>query len=289
MIACRVVVLIASIGGLGCGSTVILGDGDSGVAVGAGGATECDLGGAPPSGAGDAPPYGCFEALPGPAMVEAQMPSGEPFCIDATEVTYADYAEFLAAVGPTPCEGTSSPLCRDNASFEPWYGWPPAEDGLDRPVGWTDWCDALAYCRWTGKRLCYDAAPDDSAEVSEWWSACTRAGERKYPYGDVFTPGACVEGVADEFMRVSGSTPSCEGGFDGLFDMLGNASEWSDFCGAPAAGGDAGTECVALRGSNFLYQPHEREGCDQGAVGGEVGYFIYVAAGIRCCRDARPR
>lgn len=59
-----------------------------------------------------------------------------------------------------------------------------------------DFCDAIAFCKWAGKRLCgsLDAPKntllesDELVEVAasirfEWADACTQGGKTKWPYG----------------------------------------------------------------------------------------------------------
>lgn len=82
-------------------------------------------------------------------------------CIDSTEVTNAQYAAFLAAVGNTPAQ--SAP-CTGNTSFVPAAGWPAASGTAS--VVEIDWCDAFAFCAWAQKKLCTG---------STWKAACTGA------------------------------------------------------------------------------------------------------------------
>jgi hypothetical protein len=122
----------------------------------------------------------CPVGLPGPPFVE--VPYGNRgFCMDATEVTNADYAAFLGS-GETP-PGRVSPLCLDDESFEPApLGAPAAMDrtcpgflpDAEIPLTCIDWCDAVAYCAWAGKRLCgasFGEPITDPAE-SVWRIAC---------------------------------------------------------------------------------------------------------------------
>lgn len=74
--------------------------------------------------------------------------SAGAYCMDATEVTNADYAAFLAANPPTSGQVA---WCAWNTSYLPPFGW-PATGKENHPVVRVDWCDARAYCKWAGKR-----------------------------------------------------------------------------------------------------------------------------------------
>lgn len=79
----------------------------------------------------------------GPAPVDVGT-----YCVDSTEVTGRQYLEFLAAkAGDTSGQPVD---CSWNTTFEPAADIDPNE----YPVAFVDWCDALAYCTWAGKRLC---------------------------------------------------------------------------------------------------------------------------------------
>jgi len=137
-------------------------------------------------------------------------PSG---CVDATVVTRARYAQFLASrAGDTSGQPDA---CRTNSTHVPEGDWPPSAATEALPVVHVDWCDAAAFCRWRSARLCgrNGGGPDEVATVAdpasgEWAAACTR----------------------------------------GLLDLGGNVAEWQDACdeGPGASGGN--DPCVALGG-----------------------------------------
>ena len=79
----------------------------------------------------------------GPASVRVGT-----FCIDATEVTNAQYKQFVVA-----SVGTSRAECAWKASYVPSSAWPPGPGADNYPVAYVDWCDATAFCEWA-------AAPD---------------------------------------------------------------------------------------------------------------------------------
>jgi formylglycine-generating enzyme required for sulfatase activity len=178
-------------------------------------------------------------ACPDPRMVRV-----DTYCIDATEVTERDYAAFL-----TEKKGDTSgqpDVCAFNTSFDPDPVFFPKNPNL--PVRTVDWCDAYAYCKWSGKRLCGKigggALPFlslDDPELDQWFRACSNGGTRDYPYGNTYDPTACMTNNSGAV--VAKSLTKCEGGYPGIFDMSGNVWEWMDSCN------DAG-EC-ALRGGGW--------------------------------------
>lgn len=112
-------------------------------------------------------PESCEDVRGGPKMVYVETPSGIGYCIDETPVTQAQYAEFLASVKSKP--GSEHKKCSGNMTYEPELpecfissrGDKPSEEDFytpdltpDRPIFCVDWCDAVAFCQWAGKRLC---------------------------------------------------------------------------------------------------------------------------------------
>ncbi|MCA9623660.1 MAG: SUMF1/EgtB/PvdO family nonheme iron enzyme [Myxococcales bacterium] len=239
-------------------------------------------------------------------MVHASHPDYPTvsFCIDRTEVTRGDYVAFLASVGTVA--GTEQPAeCAFNSELtrtDAGTNCPDWTTASDIAVNCVDWCDAYAYCAWAGKRLC-GAAEDGSAVAfdalpiaDEWHFACSGGRQTAYPYGN--DPEICACYIPQEWQNqmmcdyqsvVSlnykvevASHPGCEGGFPGLFDMQGNAAEWTNRC-QPGTG--TGDELCIVRGGatygsaeylscNLLDQTESRNGAA-------------LEVGIRCCRDAQ--
>lgn len=155
------------------------------------------------------------------------------FCIDPTEVTNAQYQQFLDAKVPI---STQPPECHWNATFQP----DPTEAGVNVPVVGVDWCDALAYCTWAGKYLCgrmengKKVGPITTETLTDfranqWLNACTADATRLYPYGGTFELGKCNLFPLDAGRAVPvGTSPGCQGGYAGLYDLVGNVWEWYD-------------------------------------------------------------
>jgi formylglycine-generating enzyme len=159
--------------------------------------------------------------------------AGNTFCIDTTEITNEQYGEFLDA-GVPPI--TQPELCQWNATFATQF----VEAGARDPVVGVDWCDALAYCTWAGKYLCGRmedgrkvgaVTPETASDYHshQWMNACSAEARRRYPYGGVYDPSRCNLGDYDAGRILPvGSAVGCQGGYEGIFDLVGNVWEWYD-------------------------------------------------------------
>jgi formylglycine-generating enzyme required for sulfatase activity len=224
----------------------------------------------------------CPTDKPGPKMVRVVHDTAS-FCIDSTEVTRGQYKAFLDSA-PDPTKQPAQ--CLVNTAFTPDREWPFAPTDVTKPVVGTNWCDARAYCAYAGKRLCGrvgGGATLDFAEVidpskSEWFIACSHGGQRAYPYGGSFVDAACSEKQIDPV----GTHVQCQGGYDGIFDMSGNAHEWVDACN----GNTSGDDLCAITGSGYIHPANEMA----------CAYFFYgprkasefdpvngSETGFRCC------
>jgi sulfatase modifying factor 1 len=240
---------------------------------------------APRDASSDAPAdaaTGCPADKPGPALV----PAGD-FCIDATEVTNQQYQRFLdERAGDT---GGQPSACGWNDSFTPSQSglpWPPPPGRERYPVANVDWCDAHAFCAWAGKRLCgrigggpvgLDRAGD--ARESQWTSACSHAGTRTFCYGRSLDATACNDGKAESADQIvaAGSLATCQGGYDGIFDLGGNLEEWIDACDGATGAND---RCAVAGGSAF--SPPEDLACASSRYT-EKRSDAYILRGFRCC------
>lgn len=126
----------------------------------------------------------------------------KPFFIDIYEVTNEDYAKFVKATNHVAPPGWT------NGNY-------PAGTQR-RPVTGVTWNDAVAYAEWAGKRL-----PTEE----EWEFAARGTDGRRYPWGNAWSAGlANAEGASGSVVdvgRYQGQSPF------GVFDMVGNAWEWT--------------------------------------------------------------
>lgn len=130
-----------------------------------------------------------------------------PYWIDLKEVTQSEYERFVKM---TKRAQPMVPVFEDEISklVNP-----------DYPVVGLTWNDAVAYCRWAGKRLPTEA---------EWEKAARGEGRRIYPWGNDFQYGyANIDGEEDGYAYL-GITGALEYGRSpfGLYDVTGNVAEW---------------------------------------------------------------
>ena len=125
----------------------------------------------------------------------------DTFYIDKYEVTNHKYAEFLKATGHP------RPAFWENDRY----------NSPDQPVVGVSWDDAVAYCKWAGKRLPTEAE----------WEKAARGGAdgRKFPWGDEEPKGKAAFGQDMNTGRPAPVGKYQPNGY-GLYDMAGNVWEW---------------------------------------------------------------
>ncbi|MCU0693395.1 MAG: SUMF1/EgtB/PvdO family nonheme iron enzyme [Polyangiaceae bacterium] len=192
----------------------------------------------------------------GPHADMVPIPGG--YCVDATEVTGSAYKQWLQDQLSRPRLELDQPeCCAWNQEISP-----STDEAClvedNRPVVCVDWCDAFAYCRAVGKRLCGkigggSVAMMDFADpaLSQWTNACTSGGRNNFPYGDEFVANKChVVGMSTAQPVDVGTSLACESnvdGYQGIFDLSGNVYEWEDSC----ANDIDGTAKCRIRGGSF--------------------------------------
>jgi formylglycine-generating enzyme required for sulfatase activity len=130
------------------------------------------------------------------------------FKIDKFEVTNADFAAFVKATGyQTDAENRgASRVWRDEY-----------KEGKDNhPVVRVTWNDAVAYCKWLGKRLPSEA---------EWEKAARGPEGFRYPWGNDWD--ATKVNGKESGLRGTTAVGSYPPNGYGLFDMAGNVWEWT--------------------------------------------------------------
>ncbi len=132
----------------------------------------------------------------------------EPYAMDLTPVTNAQYAEFMRRSGYRPMHAEKF--------LHHWRAGKVPGELAEHPVVFVDLDDARAFARWAGKRL-----PTEP----EWQFAAQGPDARLYPWGDAMSAGRCNGGGA-------GTTPVRQ--FPdgrspfGIFDLCGNTWEWTE-------------------------------------------------------------
>lgn len=175
-----------------------------------------------------------------------------PFAIGRYEVTRGQFAEFVDQTGYNYGYGCTIYDGRVRAWDED-HNWrdPAYEQTDDHPVVCVNWDDAVAYATWlsrtTGEnyRLPTEAeweyAARGGTETSRFWGddpadACSYANvydlTSAKKHGFAYPPHECEDGFA-ETAPVGSFAPN---GY-GLYDMIGNAREWTQDCWHPTYNG----------------------------------------------------
>ncbi len=234
----------------------------------------------------------------GPSMVQIGT-----FCIDRTEVTVGQYRMFVASGASAsdpklrpPSSVGDEDVCAWNTTLAP----SKSIDTLDVPATYIDWCDAYAYCKWAGKRLC-GALPSAGGgatpwvstlkpDVDQWLYACTNGNQPTkfpYPYGATYEK-ICNDGTGSSVpasIRAVGSFPKCVGAsapYSQIADMSGNAVEWGDSCFRPTGTTSAAKDMCIARGGGYTTTTTTRLRCaDENEYSRDNNTFDGI--GFRCC------
>lgn len=132
----------------------------------------------------------------------------DAFKIDRYEVTNHQYQQFVAATGHRKA-GPPSRYAKSIGKMR----------GINQPVVYVSWDDAVEYCRWKGKRLPTEA---------EWEKAMRGTDGRLWPWGDREQPNGANWGRVNDGHDVSarvGSFPLDKSPY-GVMDGAGNVMEW---------------------------------------------------------------
>lgn len=200
----------------------------------------------------------------------------EPFYIDRTPVTNAEFKRFMDATCYKPRD--SHNFLRDWADGSFPTGW------ANKPVNWVSLDDARAYARWSGKRL---------PREWEWQYAAQGTDGRVYPWGNdpdseampQTDTGRTMLPPADVDAHPTGASPF------GVLDLIGNVWQWTDEFS------DDHTRAAILRGGSH-YRPRGSDWYFPQALQlDQHGKYLLIspgkdrsaAIGFRCVADARRR
>ena len=162
----------------------------------------------------------------------------KPFYIDKTEVTNAQYAEFVQAASPAPTNEEG-----EKPYWTPWVGDKPPAGQEQWPVRNVSELDAESYARWLSKR---DGKKYRLPTEKEWEYAARNGGKAKlYPWGNEWKDG---------YANIDSSLPKPVGSFKqgatgtGVLDMIGNVQEWTS------------SNASIYSGNNQLTVPSDHQG-----------------------------
>lgn len=232
-------------------------------------------------------PGGSFRAreLGGLRKDQVQIQTVSAFALDRTEVTVERYDACVRAGACSPAATTVewegirdldrvrwSPLCNGNRA-----------DRAAHPLNCVDWNQAVAYCRWRGKRL-----PSEG----EWeWAARAGGDAAPYPWGrEAPSSQLCWSGdEASSASRVHAGTCPV-GAFSrgdtasGVKDLAGNVWEWTATVEwSNAASYIGATTGKVIRGGSWLESDPARVSAGVRVVNEESRRSVDV--GFRCAKD----
>ncbi len=144
----------------------------------------------------------------------------DAFLLGATQVTNAEYAQFLAATGPSG----------EGARFTPPPFWhDPNFNSPQQPVTGVSWHDAVRYCEWLTPQTARACRLPTEAE----WELAARGGieQKDFPWGDVLP-----QSLPDYSTRwQAGPEPVARYAPNafGLYNMCDNVHEWCNDCYDP--------------------------------------------------------
>ena len=227
-------------------------------------------------------------------MVVITAPSSmQNYSIDVTEVTKTQYDLWLATNPALPASTDAS--CGYVTSYaEQGTGYTGTDAG-HHPVRYVDWCDAYAYCKGVGKRLCgaigggsvdYSAGYKDATQ-SQWYRACSFAGANTYPYGNTYQATYCNGSDYGAGQTVAvGSLASCvtpTTDFAGVYDLSGNVDEWEDSCNGSGQSASCHLHGGAFEGNSST---NDYLTCGDDIYAGRYiarSNVLYGVVGFRCC------
>lgn len=241
------------------------------------------------------------------------------FALGKFEVTYAEFRAFVTATGYVVAPGCRvqeralGPRGRLEWRDDPQASWQaqgfttPAGD--DHPVVCVGRIDALAYVDWLSRSTGHRYRLPSEAE---WEYAARAGGQGSYFWGSNPDLACKYANLYDRSsharLEFGWSYVDCDDGYVelapvgrfapnafGLYDMIGNAYEWTADCyrktydGAPRDGSavEGGSECTlwSVRGGSWITRPSRNRLTFRGRDPNDARYSYF---GFRVARDLRP-
>jgi formylglycine-generating enzyme len=218
------------------------------------------------------------------------------YSIDSTEVTRKQYAMWLATTNAATLSAQDSATCGWNTDFTAGAtcmtsSYVCQTDCDNHPQVCVDWCDAYAYCKGVGKRLCGKigggpnlSADYASASLSQWHRACSSGGSFTYPYGNTYNGTTCngydYWGSSSTATTLAvGTLSGCQAAapYADAYDLSGNVWEWEDSCDSTAVGSSASCR---LRSGSFT-SDSSYLACSLGDD--DYRSVVWGDLGLRCC------
>jgi len=216
-------------------------------------------------------PIGKVDEREGVAMLRVDLPGGECTWIDRDEVTVDRYERWLS-LSPAADMVWDEAFCAwKRARSAPQAMSDPCGADLrakelqpfapNKPVRCVDFCDAEAYCRWAGKRLCNDHANTGvqrpAALPREWTLSCSNGLQTVYPWGDEPDQGEACQvdhgedsTVLDRGPLSTGTSVGCVNAV-GVSDLLGNIAEWTYGCNVDSSTTRGQVTPCQIKGGGF--------------------------------------
>ena len=196
--------------------------------------------------------------------------------IDGASLEFEQYevtlSRYLACVRDGPCTPTSE-MTQDGQLLEP----SDEPEALNLPVTRVTLSQAQAFCEWIGRRV---------PTVSEWrWAAFADDSERLYPWGNT-PPTESYAHLAypndtDFNPQIVGTTP--DGVHNGIYDLIGNVSEWATNEGSYREGlAEASSGEAYVAGGDFTTPPPDEQADYMTVASIDLPVSII---GIRCVGD----
>lgn len=226
-------------------------------------------------------------------MVPITAPSAsQNYSIDVTEVTKGQYDMWLATNPALPASTDVNCGYVTSYAEQSTAGTYTGTGADHHPVVYVDWCDAYAYCKGVGKRLCgaisggtNPTGSDVDATASQWYRACSSGGVNAYPYGNTYEATYCDgydywnDNVSTAQTVSVGSLANCvtsTTGYAGVYDLSGNVWELEDSCD-----GTGESANCAVRSGAFYYSQSSVLNCSNSDIGPRN--TVSLATGFRCC------